>query len=321
MNVTRLLVGAHYFGGWYDCTGTTKCFSHWKGYSPNGTATPDWRLYYPERIPLLGNSSVDEASVAREVHSADKALDYFDVLYYDGGVGPEDGAIECGNSDPNLAHCLDTALAWMLNSTRVWEGTKRLNFFITYSNDVDRSRKNMFVGASGRMLWESYARTWAKAMGHPKYMKINNRPVFKVLIPDSFLSVQCGNNATLARELLDLLRNVAVDMGVGNPLIGGGWQNPSIPGSYCFINLHTHQLFLLFVVCLLFVLCCCCCCWGYFWQRFQGPSPALTLTGTWSMIHATWCVRTGHRVATWHLQRGSLCPATSPSWPASTHVT
>lgn len=52
-------------------------------------------------------------------------------------------------------------------------------------------------------------------------LKVNGRPVFKILIPSVFIH-ECGGNATLATGLLDRLRDAARSAGVGNPLIGGG---------------------------------------------------------------------------------------------------
>ena len=51
----------------------------------------DWFDDYPGRIPLLGNVTTDESTVAREVAVADTALDFFDILYYDGGA-------DCGSA-------------------------------------------------------------------------------------------------------------------------------------------------------------------------------------------------------------------------------
>ena len=97
-----VLVGAHYFGGWYSCDGATPgtpCDSHWKGYSPKGTPMADWRPAYPGRIPLLGNSSTDEATIVNEIQAADRyGLDYFDVLWYDGGASARTGLAACGNA-------------------------------------------------------------------------------------------------------------------------------------------------------------------------------------------------------------------------------
>jgi len=68
-------------------------------------------------------------------------------------------------------------------------------------------------------------------MAHPRYLAVGGRPLFQVLIPDIFLE-QCGGNATLAGELLDVLRAAGAAAGVGAPVIGGGWLNPSqAPGA------------------------------------------------------------------------------------------
>ena len=222
---TRVLAGAHYFGGWSDdCPAGSKpgCYSHFHGFTPTGQPTANWFPSYPERTPLLGMYTTDEATVAREVAAADKALDFFDILYYDGGA-------DCGpNTDPGLRWCLDSSLAFMLNSTTIWQNTSRLHFFISYSNDIDRNRPNCFVGSAGDQKWAGLVKTWSAAMAHPRYLKINNRPVFKVLIPEIFIS-ECGGNATLATLRLAELRDAAKALGLAEPLIGGGWDNPSVP--------------------------------------------------------------------------------------------
>ena len=50
-----------------------------------------------------------------------------------------------------------------------------------------------------------------------------------MLIPDIFLRVECGGVTAIATQRLDELRAAAAAAGVGQPLIGGGWQNPSVP--------------------------------------------------------------------------------------------
>jgi hypothetical protein len=229
---TRVLAGSHYFAGWYnpcssnkpaDAAAAAGCYSHFHGYTPSGQPTTNWFPYYPERTPLLGMYTVDEATVAREVNTADRALDFFDILYYDGGA-------ECGHPhDPGLSWCLDSSLAFMLNSTTMWGNTTgRLHFFISYSNDIDRNRGDCFVGPAGDTKWAGLVETWSHAMAHPRYLKINQRPVFKILIPEIFLQ-ECGGNLTLANVRLAELRAAAKALGLRDPLIGGGWQNPSIP--------------------------------------------------------------------------------------------
>ena len=216
------LVGAWYFSGWFNCT-TPRCYSHFNGFTPRGAPVANFFPSYPTRAPLLGAFTDAEATVAAEVRAADAAgLDFFHVLFYD-----DDGERNCGHpDDPNLSPCLDSALAFMLNSTAVWAGVSRMRFAIAYSNDVDRARAGMFVGPAGRAAWLSRVGTWVRAMAHPRYLALGGRPVFQVLIPDVFLA-QCGGNASLAEELLAALRAAGAAAGVGAPVIGGGWLNPA----------------------------------------------------------------------------------------------
>jgi hypothetical protein len=219
------LVGAWYFSGWFNCS-TPGCYSHFNGFAPRGERVPDFFPYYPERTPLLGLLDDAPATIAAEVHAADAAgLDFFHVLFYD-----SDGERDCGpNPDPNLSPCLDVSLAFMLNTSSVWANTTgRLRFALAYSNDVDASRAGMFVGAAGLAAWQSRVGTWVRAMQHPRYLAVGGRPLFQVLIPDIFL-LQCGGNVSRAEELLELLRAAGRAAGVGAPVIGGGWLNPSQP--------------------------------------------------------------------------------------------
>lgn len=201
------------------------CYSHFEGYAPTGGRVADWFESYPDRIPLLGNLTTDETTVAREIKVADTALDFFDLLYYDGGA-------DCGyNKDPNLRWCLDTTLAFMLNTTAVWGNTTRLHFFITYSNDIDSYKAGAFVGDAGEAKWALLVRTWIGAMQHPRYLKINQRPVFKILIPAIFLNVECNGDSDLATLRISQLRAAATAAGLHDPLVGGGWENPSVPNT------------------------------------------------------------------------------------------
>lgn len=223
-SVSDVLVGAWYFGGWFNCT-SPGCYSHFQGFTPRGARVPDFFPFFPERVPLLGLYSTQPTTVAAELAAADAAgLDFFHVLFYD-----DDGEQGCGpNPDPSLSPCLNAALAFMLNDTAVWAGaaTGRLHFALAYSNDVDRARAGMFVGAAGRAAWEARVGTWVRAMAHPRYLSVGARPVFQILIPDVFVGVQCGGSVTLAEALLEDLREAGRAAGVGAPVVGGGWLPP-----------------------------------------------------------------------------------------------
>lgn len=227
---SKILIGAHYFGGWFNPPAPQwprrRLLLPLHGFSPLGTPTSNFFQFYPGRIPLLGNLTAAESTIAAEFRAADGALDFFDILHYDSGW-------DCGTAnDTNLRWCLDSALSFALNSTNVWSGLRRLRFLITYSNDVDRDTNDnltrAFVGTAGEARWMSLVNTWVSAMTHSRYLTINSRPIWKVLAPDIFV-LQCGGNVSLANQRLAELRAAAVRHGLNPPLIGGGDQNPMIP--------------------------------------------------------------------------------------------
>lgn len=136
-------------------------------------------------------------------------------------------------SDPNYLPCTDTALAWMLNTT-IWPTlTGGIRFSISYSTDFDSPTNplaaGLFVGPAGLAVFDSYVGTWVRAMAHPRYMRVEGRPTFKILGPYNFYQGPCSGNVTLAQSLIDRFRAAAVAAGVGNPLIGGGWIANDVP--------------------------------------------------------------------------------------------
>ena len=220
---SKTLVGIHYFAGWYPGP-----FSHWNlGPLPSKTS---WTPQFPGRIPLLGNFTTNLSTIEAELRVADaNGVDFFSVLWSD---PHQVGGCSVGKwpKDPNYHPCTDTALAWMLNTT-IWPSLKGgLHFMISYSTDFDSvgsKAQGMFTGDAGLQLFESYAATWVRAMAHPRYLKVDSRPVFKILGPYNFLAAQCNHNVTLAQALIHRFRAMAVAAGVGDPLIGGGWIDPN----------------------------------------------------------------------------------------------
>lgn len=223
------LVGAHYFGGWFRGP-----YSHWTWPTPGGPAWIDNHTF-SGRVPLLGNYTTDRATIVAELALADTALDFFDVLWYDPAIAGTRPECAAATDDPNLKSCLNTALAHMLSNDSTWPPTPspRLHFYITYSNDADRSPRSqahrMFCGPAGLAKWDSFSSTWLQAMRHPRYLRINGRPVFKILIPLNYFTWQCGGNATLAVMLIDRLRARCESAGLGELLVGGGWLSPGRP--------------------------------------------------------------------------------------------
>ena len=224
------LVGIHYFGGWYPGP-----WSHWLYPTEPLAQRKSWAPDFPGRVPLGGNYTTDLSTVEADLTAADKyGVDYFEVLWSDpvvvGGGSSCDGGHD--PADPNDHPCVDLGLVWMLN-TSIWPKlTNGLRFFVSYSTDFDApggSAQGMFVGDPGQKKWESYCATWIRAMAHPRHLKVDGRPLFKILGPSNFLGAQCSGNATLSQQRIDEFRAQAQAAGVGNPIIGGGWVTGEQP--------------------------------------------------------------------------------------------
>ena len=237
-----VLIGAHYFGGWFLPPAPQhpagRLLLPLNGFSPTGKPASNFFPFFPDRTPLLGNLSSIESTITAEVAAADTALDYFDVLFYDAGW-------DCGvgqGRDANLRWCLNSALAFALNTTKVWAGVQRMRFMLTYSNDIDRDTndnlKAAFVGPAGEQRWRSLVDTWTTAMTHPRYLTINGRPVWKILAPAVFI-LQCGGSVAVARQRLAELRAAAIARGLKPPLLGGSDQSPMIPSGAALRPAHT----------------------------------------------------------------------------------
>ena len=82
----------------------------------------------------------------------------------------------------------------MLNSTAAWEGVERLQFFITYSNDIDAAIPNVFVGDVGENKWVSVHQFGAS--------KISERAICWQLLAGVMLTASvCRITAVPGRDL------------------------------------------------------------------------------------------------------------------------
>lgn len=224
------LVGVHYFAGWYPGP-----WSHWLYPTEPLLQRKSWVPDFPGRIPLGGNYTTNKSTVEGDLIDADRyGVDFFEVLWSDPAVVGGGSSCDGGHdpADPNFHPCVDIGLVWMLNTTIWSELNGGLHFFISYSTDFDApgtAAEGMFVGSDGERRWESYCATWIRAMSHPRYLKVDGRPLFKVLGPEHFLGTQCSHNATLSQQRIDQFRAWAQAAGVGNPIIGGGWVTDAQP--------------------------------------------------------------------------------------------
>jgi hypothetical protein len=177
--------------------------------------------------------TTNRTTIAAELAAANEhSVDFFEMLWYS-----PDLVGSCTQGmwpvDPNMRPCTNTPIAIMVNDSTVWpplvggSSGKGIRFSMSYSNDLCNAGE--FVSDDGLARWRSFAKTWVRVMGHPRYLKVEGRPVLKILGPYNFLAKQCSGNATLAQSLINQLRALSVEAGVGDPLIGGGWVSEDAP--------------------------------------------------------------------------------------------
>ncbi len=186
-----VLVGVNYFPGW------------WKPH-PNkwqDRRGEDWRLRFPERVPLLGEYNEQETMNREIAAAAGAGVDFFSILWYYNPPGHE--------REPNVA-LTESGLANFMASPE----SRRLRFMIEFCNHPP------FDVATDED-WDRCLQTWLKALRHPNYLRVGGRLVFKVHGGHYFLK-QNGGDPARARARLDVLRQTARQAGLGEMLIGCG---------------------------------------------------------------------------------------------------
>ncbi len=187
----EVLVGVNYFPGWWKPLPN-------KWHDRQGQ---DWRLRFPERVPLLGEYN-DQETMNREIKAAARAgVDFFSVLWYYNPPGHE--------REPNVA-LTERGLTNFMASPEA----RRLRFIIEFCNHPP-------FEAATDADWDRCIQTWLKALRHPSYLRVGGKLVFKVHGGDFFLQ-QNGGDPSRARARLDELRQAARQAGLGEMLIGGG---------------------------------------------------------------------------------------------------
>ena len=186
---SEYLVGVYYFAGW------------WRD-QPNKWVVDgkDWRKEWPSRVPLLGEYN-DQPTMDREIAAAAQhGVDFFQILWYPAGKSPADWA-----ADP-----LNAGLRTFLASTNA----SRLRFTLEYVNHPP-------FDLQADEDWQSACDAWAKAMSHPRYLRVGGRPVFKIHGLHHFLN-QNGGDPRRVTERLQILREAARKSGLADPLISAG---------------------------------------------------------------------------------------------------
>lgn len=196
------LVGVIYFAGWWK-----EMPNKWHGQGWNAEA-PDWRLTYPERVPLLGEYNVQDTMDREIAAAADHGVDFFQILYY----FPQTKSKQ-GKHAPMLNRGLETYLAS--------PNADKMQFCIEYCNAPDFS-------AGTDEEWNAAVATWVEAMKHPSYLRVDGRLVFKVHGISQFLKTN-NNDYELCQKRLDTLRDAVRDASLGEMIIGVGVGAPTPP--------------------------------------------------------------------------------------------
>ncbi len=204
-DLSRCLVGVHYFAGWWNALPNK--------YVHRGT---DWRKDYPGRVPLLGQYN-DQPTMNKEIVTAARfGVDFFQILWYPVDDMRRRYAQE-GREPPPHAEKLNEGLRLFLQSPE----NHRMRFTIEYVNHAPFA---IVDDAS----WENTCRQWCEAMRHPSYLKVGGRPVFKVHGLHAF-RLQNPDAPTQVSQRITTLRNIAQQAGLPNPLIGVGASPLGVP--------------------------------------------------------------------------------------------
>lgn len=190
------LVGVNYFAGW------------WRPL-PNKwvVGRKDWRLEYPERIPVLGCYNDQETMDAEIVAAAEHGVDVFLMLWY--------------VQEPER-HAHGARLNYAIKQFIASPENHRMRFMVEFCNHPP-------FEVESEELWEASCREWIEYMQHPSYLRIGGKAVFKVHGFHLFME-QCQNDLETARKRIDLLRKMADDAGVGPLLICAGSMPDGVPG-------------------------------------------------------------------------------------------
>lgn len=189
------LVGVNYFAGWWRPLPNK--------YVINGK---DWRLEYPERIPILGCYNDQETMDAEIIAAAEHGVDVFLMLWY--------------VQEPER-HAHGIRLNYGIKQFLASPENHKMRFMIEFCNhppfDIDSDE-----------LWEASCKEWIEAMQHPSYLRIGGKAVFKVHGLHYFLQ-QNQMDSEKVRKRIDVLRKMADDAGVGALLVGAGSMAEGVP--------------------------------------------------------------------------------------------
>ena len=199
------LIGTSYFSGWWEGEG-----SKWF------TKGVDWRLRYPERIPLLGQTNSQE-TMDREIAAASEhGVDFFQILWY-----------PCHNPAVDVPHIkhVNEGVKFFMASPE----SEHMSFSIEYCNHPP-------FAVSVDAVWKEICAELVSYMKHPSYLRVGGKAMFKIhsirqLLTDCGYSEDAKASTEKIVGWLRYLRESAAKEGIGELLLGAGtWGGDSFEG-------------------------------------------------------------------------------------------
>lgn len=191
-----VLVGVYYFAGW------------WREQPNKWTIDGrDWRIDYPERVPLLGEY-VEASTLEREIEAAaSHGVDFFQILWY-----PQNKP----DVHPHLSH-LNDGVRFFTTA----RNASKMAFTLEYVNHDPFS-------LTSDADWDAACVEWTGALRHRSYLRVGGRPVFKIHSLYHFLQQNEGDVRQMAQRV-ERLRRLVQSAGVPNPLVGAGVMATDVP--------------------------------------------------------------------------------------------
>lgn len=174
------LIGANYYCGWYRN-------------QPNRWQTDgvDWRLQYPERIPLLGCYNDPPTFEAEIDAAADYGLDFFALLWY---------------SDEQEVFPFTEQTNRCFSMFLKAPNKHRLKFFTEYCNHPP-------FQIFDDLIWQKKAEQFVEWMTDPSYLRVDGKCVFK-FHSAWYLLQETGGDQARARARVGFLREAAAKKGL-----------------------------------------------------------------------------------------------------------
>lgn len=181
------LIGINYFNGW-----NRNDPNRWQRQGR------DWRIDYPERVPVTGCYNDPETMYADIEAASNKGVDFFQMLWY----------VQKPEREKNSRRLNDCFAHYFQCSNN-----HKIKFVLEFCNHPPYEILQ-------DELWAESVAEWVEIMSHPGALKVNGKVVFKIHGLNYFF-VQCGENVEKVKERIEYLRKVAKNAGL-ELLIGAG---------------------------------------------------------------------------------------------------